>query len=312
MGRKMVTTEEFIARATKKHNGRYEYDEKTVYTGCFGEVIIKCKIHGFYKQMACNHLAGHGCPYCSKNKAYEVPALIEKYKEIHGDKYDYSEVAKMDKIRYNTKIRVYCKAHGWFEISAGHHVDGRGCWRCGGSAKKDTEQFITEAEAVHGEGVYDYSRTIYLGWDKEVEIICHEHGSFWQRADVHLRGGGCQICNQSHMEKETERLLKGLNVEYIPQCGRSVLQWLYKQSFDFYLPEYNIAIECQGEQHFRPVGQFGGEEGFRKTVERDERKARLCEENGIRLFYIRYDESLRERLFEILREVGVRTEMPDG
>lgn len=301
MGRKL-TTWEFIARATAKHNGRYEYDEKTVYTGCFDEVVIKCKIHGYYKQMACNHLAGHGCPYCSKNKAYEVPVLIEKFKEMYGDRYDYTEVAKMDKIRYNTRIKVYCKIHGWFEISAGHHVDGHGCWKCGGSAKKDTEQFIREARAVHGDK-YDYSRTVYLGWDKEVELICHEHGVFRQRADVHLRGGGCLKCCQSHLECQTGLLFNQLGIKYIYECKKNALPWLGRQHLDFYLPEHQAAIECQGEQHFKPVEQFGGEEGFKKTVKRDQRKKELCEANNVKLYYICHNDNVEERLTLILKEL---------
>lgn len=49
-------------------------------------------------------------------------------------------------------------------------------------------------------------------------------------------------------------------------------KWLGKQRFDIYLPSYNIAIEYQGIQHFKPVDLFGGEEGFKQTVERDRRK----------------------------------------
>ena len=46
---------------------------------------------------------------------------------------------------------------------------------------------------------------------------------------------------------------------------------------DFYLPEYNIAIECQGEQHFVPV-PFGkmsedkAKKQFEKNIIRDEFK----------------------------------------
>lgn len=57
------------------------------------------------------------------------------------------------------------------------------------------------------------------------------------------------------------------------------------QSLDFYLPEYNIAIECQGVQHFEPREAFGGEENFKLTQERDLRKKQLCQENGVKLIY---------------------------
>ncbi len=59
--------------------------------------------------------------------------------------------------------------------------------------RKTTEEFIEEAKQVHGEK-YDYSKVEYVGYDKEVCIICHEHGEFWQKPDHHLRGNGCPTC----------------------------------------------------------------------------------------------------------------------
>ena len=61
--------------------------------------------------------------------------------------------------------------------------------------------------------------------------------------------------------------------------------WLGRQSLDFYLPDYNVAIECQGRQHFEAVDYFGGDKGFKNTLERDKRKKALCEKNGIKLLY---------------------------
>ena len=54
---------------------------------------------------------------------------------------------------------------------------------------------------------------------------------------------------------------------------------------DFYLPDYNIAIECQGIQHFEPCEYFGGTEGFKKQIKRDKIKKELCNVNNIRLLF---------------------------
>ena len=77
--------------------------------------------------------------------------------------------------------------------------------------------------------------------------------------------------------------------------------WLGRQRFDIYLPELSLAIEHQGEQHYRPVEAFGGAEAFARTRERDKRKRALCERNGVTVVDIRYDApltlaSLRSRL----------------
>ena len=55
--------------------------------------------------------------------------------------------------------------------------------------------------------------------------------------------------------------------------------------FDFYLPDYNIAIECQGIQHFKPIDYFGGIQRFNKTSKMDKIKKKLCNKNNIKLFY---------------------------
>lgn len=57
-------------------------------------------------------------------------------------------------------------------------------------------------------------------------------------------------------------------------------KWLGRQRFDIWFPERNVAVEYQGEQHFRPVALFGGEAGHEETLRRDDQKRRLARENG--------------------------------
>ncbi len=54
---------------------------------------------------------------------------------------------------------------------------------------------------------------------------------------------------------------------------------------DFYLPQYNVAIECQGMQHFKPIDYFGGINTFQNNVKNDKLKKELCNEHGIKIFY---------------------------
>jgi len=76
-------------------------------------------------------------------------------------------------------------------------------------------------------------------------------------------------------------------------------EWLGRQRLDIFIPELNVAIEYQGQQHYKPVPLFGGEEGFLQTQERDKLKAKLCAENGTQLIYFRYDEQITRQLVEI-------------
>ena len=80
-------------------------------------------------------------------------------------------------------------------------------------------------------------------------------------------------------------------------------QWLGKQRLDFFIPALSLAIEYQGEQHFRPVERFGGEKGFREAQLRDRRKRHLCKENGVKLVYFTHAEELSvERIEKKLKQ----------
>lgn len=62
--------------------------------------------------------------------------------------------------------------------------------------------------------------------------------------------------------------------------------------FDFYvlIPSLvkNIAIEFDGEQHFKAISHWGGERGLKKRQEFDRRKNQYCLANSIPLFRIPY------------------------
>lgn len=88
----------------------------------------------------------------------------------------------------------------------------------------------------------------------------------------------------------------------------AVHQWrpafLGLQSVDIHIPEINLAIEYHGQQHYEPVALFGGEEGFKSTQARDERKKTLLATQSVRLLEWPYtapivEEELRIRLSEL-------------
>ena len=59
--------------------------------------------------------------------------------------------------------------------------------------RKTTEEFISEARAIHGDR-YDYSLVDYVQSGKKVVIICPTHGQFLKTPVGHLRGCGCNKC----------------------------------------------------------------------------------------------------------------------
>jgi hypothetical protein len=163
-----------------------------------------------------------------------------------------------------------------------------------------TEKFIEKAKGVHGDK-YDYSKTEYKGCRNLVKVICKKHGEFEQTPYKHLQGHGCPYCNESHLENNVKNALEKNNIEYIYQCNKRTFKWLGGQSLDFYLPKYNLAIECQGEQHYNPIKYFGGEKGFKYRKKLDEKKKELCEQNKINLIYFDYKENDINELVNIIQ-----------
>lgn len=82
------------------------------------------------------------------------------------------------------------------------------------------------------------------------------------------------------------KLVKAMYPETIYQFKA---EWLGQQSLDIYIPSRYTAIEYQGQQHYEAVEVFGGEEGYKATIERDERKKKLCLDNGVTLLYWPYN-----------------------
>lgn len=75
--------------------------------------------------------------------------------------------------------------------------------------------------------------------------------------------------------------------------------WLSPQHLDYFLPQYRLAVEYMGAQHYQPVEMFGGARGLEQTKARDERKRTLCERMGISLIYVTHEEDIGRRAREI-------------
>lgn len=281
-GTYLRTTEEFIAKSIQIHSNKYDYS-KVKYKGNKIKVCIICPEHGEFWQLPCNHLQSKGCPKCIGRMVKCYDDFIMECIKKHGDKYDYSKVSY---INSQTKVCIICKTHGEFWQTPNNHLYGKCCQKCCGNMKMMIEEFIEKANGAHGDK-YDYSKVNYIDTKTKVCIICQKHGEFWQRPSSHLQGMGCPICNESKLEKETAQLLDEHGIIYERQKH---FEWLGRQSLDFYLPLYRIGIECQGNQHFKPIS-FGSKKenadniSYQEITERDERKLKLCNENDVKILY---------------------------
>ena len=144
---------------------------------------------------------------------------------------------------------------------------------------------------AHGEEAASdsYGAQIQSHYGPYVDLLVHS-------ADMDIRTATAEAQRRlsiSRWKREDElyRIVSKLFPSHLVRREASP-SWLGQQRIDIYLPELKLVIEHQGEQHYRPVGAFGGEEAFAKTLERDERKRALCKKNGVAVVDIRFDAPL--------------------
>ena len=195
-----LTQKEFIRKAKQVHGDKYNYSV-TIFTRTADYVEIICPEHGLFTQRASNHLAGRGCKKCS-GVYMDTEYFIEKARKIHSDKYSYENV---DYKYYSEKVEITCRIHGNFMQSPDSHLAGHGCSRCAGNYS-DREIFIEKSRQVHGD-FYSYEKVDYINWVIKVEIICLEHGSFFQSPNNHQRGDRCPSCRRSKGEEKIAKIL---------------------------------------------------------------------------------------------------------
>ena len=250
-----------------------------------------------------------------KRELYKLNEEIfeNRSNKIHNWKYSY---AKSVYINQRTKVCIICPEHGEFWQTPKNHMKGQGCPKCGEKyasewRKGNYKHFLDETKQRFGD-IYNFPciEKEYENSHSLITIECKICGNvFTKIACDHLTSphGGCSHYEKSisKLEDEIEKELINNNIEFIRQKkfkGMGMLE------LDFYLPKYNAAIECQGLQHFKPNNYFGGENEFKKTIERDKRKKDFCEQNGINILYysslgIEYPYKVYEDKTELLKEI---------
>lgn len=167
--------------------------------------------------------------------------FVEKARQIHSDKYDYSFV---EYVNNSTHVKIVCPIHGEFKQTPNAHLMGQACPECGKKIKADKKRlsvsdFIKNAKKVHG-NKYDYSLVEYNSSKSKVKIICPVHGEFEQTPNAHLRNGGCAKCGkQSMADKQSlttetfiQKAIKVHGHKYIYDC------------VDYVSARDNVVIKC--------------------------------------------------------------------
>ncbi|MGP5535310.1 DUF723 domain-containing protein [Psychrobacter celer] len=193
------TSKEIVEQFICTHGDTYDYS-LVDYIHSQTKVKIICKSHGIFEQLVGMHRKGQGCAKCMyDDKRSNLLDVIAKFKEVHGERYDYSLVIYTNT---DTKVKILCSEHGIFEQTPWHHTSGEGCPKCVGK-NKSQEDMIALFVQAHGDR-YDYSKVKYVGANTKVEIVCSDHGSFHQTPIGHASGKGCIKCSGTYQYNTNE------------------------------------------------------------------------------------------------------------
>lgn len=244
------TTSEFIDESREVHGDRYDYS-KAACRGVDTKTTIICSDHGPFEQTPYKHIKRRqGCPNCGGTKHDTTDSFITKAQKKHGDRYDYSRV---DYVKQDIPVVIGCPTHGFLKQRPNNHLN-RGCPKCGkakqGGPKATRvinagKRFIAKAQKTHGD-LYDYSKSIYTGSDRHLEIICPVHGSFKQTPDNHYQSG-CPACG---IEKSHDAKRK--STEEFTELARKIHGDVYDYSQTEYIGNaHNVTIICRDHGPFQ-------------------------------------------------------------
>lgn len=223
--RKKQTTEDFIKKAQQIHGNKYDYS-KVDYISSNTKVLIICPEHGDFYQLPYAHLNGQGCPECNKinlRKQFQLSneQFIQKAKEIHGDKYDYS---KVNYINYKTKVEIICPKHGSFWQTPACHFKCDGCPTCKGeiSVSKQELDIVNYIKEINNTIINLNDRQIINPMELDIylpfkNIAIEYDGLYWHSNN--------KIDKNYHLLKTNLCKDRGIHLIHIFED-----EWLYKQN----------------------------------------------------------------------------------
>lgn len=172
------------------------------------------------------------------------------------------------------KVTLVCNDCGCeFQVNVGSHLYAhRGCPKCAKNVNRKTrEQFISDMNRIYGEDAFDYKYVDYKDVYTNVHLVCKRCGKDVFQTPSNLIIGCGHHCeydsNKSSGEGRLIEVLQELNIEYVYQYSvknNTGLSSNKRFNIDFYIKQYNLFIEFNGTQHYKPVSLFGGDEKFKQ------------------------------------------------
>lgn len=208
-----------------------------------------------------------------------------RFKEVANN--DYEQLTPYRRVHDKIEIKHVSCGHV-FSMEPNSFMRGSRCPKCFGKHRKTTEMFKQEVNDL-SKGEFELMSE-YVNNRTKVKIkhIQCNHEYLVTPKDF-LRGNRCPLCKQSKGERMVKNILESKNVIYeIEKCYDDLKVRGKFLPFDFYLPNHNLLIEYDGEQHFKEVKYFGGKKKLESQKRRDGLKNKYALDNNINLLRIPY------------------------
>ena len=236
------------------------------------------------------------CPKCAQQK--NLKKLLEKNKNLvviqPGDQYEHLTVIERIEKKSSSGCwywKCQCDCGKITEIDTAHWGKTASCGHIKGVKSKDISgQRFGKLIAIRRDGKYEKNGVSY--W------LCQcDCGRQIRTILTGLTSGStqsCGLCTRSKGELKIEEILKENNIIFETQKTFSTCRFPNTNlpgRYDFYLPNYNLLIEYDGEQHFSYKEKntfWNTKEEFEKCYYRDIYKTQWAQKNNIRLKRIPY------------------------
>lgn len=277
------------------------------------KVSIWCQdkwYHGSYKTEPRLFYRGNRCGYCGNHKVHPMDSFgqwaIDNIDEDFMIKYwsNKNTVNPWEiSPQSNKKVWILCQDkeyhndEGGYPITPNNFYNGRRCGYCASQKvhPKDSFGALYPSKAKHWSSNNEKSPyEVAPKSNDEYKFICEKCGEEFKRKLFIITesntGVVCKDCQGSQLEEKCKTILQKHNITHIREVIFNDLLGLGNGnlSYDFYLLDYNLLIECQGVQHKEWQKTWMSKERFERQLEHDRRKKEYAKQHNIKLLEIWY------------------------
>lgn len=260
----------------------------------------------FYRQFSTMNSSFHF--YCGECKTHynalpmeEVITLLKEngYRILEGEKYvnNFTPILCYDKNNYIISVKIN-------NLKRKNKTSSRQIF----SQKSNSKYLIYNINRFF-ELQNSKTKALSVEPNGKIKCLCDCGEEYLTNKDTILfnHKNRCSKCTKSisRLELLCRQVLNQEKLEYVREKTFSDCVNKYssrKLRFDFYLPQFNACIECDGEQHFRNNGYYKNMDEFYYRKSLDEQKTEYCSTHNIPLLRIDYQKFNDDEYIKILKE----------